>query len=399
MTRPDVDQSPASESGPAPGPATAAIHQGETYSAETGAVTAPLFLSSTFAHGNPGGFDYTRSGNPNFRILEGVLAGLEGARHATVFGSGVSAMTAVLSSLRQGDRVLCEENLYGCTVRLLEQVFARFGVEAEWLDFTAVDWPERFSALTAAAPPALIWLESPTNPLLKVIDLAAVSARARAIGVPVLVDNTFATPLLQQPLALGATLSLASTTKYVNGHSDVLGGVVCSNDPAWQERLRFAQKALGLQPSAFDSWLISRGVKTLSLRLERQCANAAAVAEALAAHPAVAALRYPFRADHPQQALARRQMRQGGAMITATLRAGEDQAYGFCKGLRYFTMAESLGGVESLVCHPATMTHAAVRPEVRRRLGIDAGLVRLSIGAEDSADLIADLQRGLDRLG
>lgn len=398
MTSPDSEERSGANPLPSPGPATAVIHHGESYASETGAVMAPVFTSSTFAHGNAAGFDYTRSGNPNFRILEDVLARLEASHHATVFASGVSAMTAVLSSLRQGDLVLCEENLYGCTVRLLEQVFARFGVRSAWLDFTTPQWMETLDELGAHQQPALIWLESPTNPLLKVIDLKAVCAWARAAGVPVLVDNTFATPLLQRPLALGATLSLASTTKYVNGHSDALGGVVCCDDPIWYERLRFAQKALGLQPSPFDSWLITRGVKTLPLRLDRQCANAAVLADDLADHPAVAWVRYPFRADHPQSAVARKQMRLGGAMITASLRANEAESYAFCKGLCYFTMAESLGGVESLICHPATMTHASVDARTREHLGIDAGLVRFSVGAEGCHDLLADIRTCLDRL-
>lgn len=387
--------SPASDPRPAPSPATIAIHHGESFAAETGAVMPPIFPSATFAHGNPQGFDYTRSGNPNFRILEGVLAGIEGSEHATVFGSGVAAITAVVSTLSQGDLVLCEENLYGCTVRMFEQVFAKFGVRTAWVDFTDPAAIEQI----AAQQPALIWLESPTNPLLKVIDLAAVCQAAKTHAVPVVVDNTFATPLLQRPLELGATLSLASTTKYVNGHSDALGGVVCTNDPAWHAKMVFAQKALGLQPSPFDSWLITRGVKTLSMRLERQVANASALADALADHPRVTAVRYPFRSDHPQHHIATQQMRSGGAMITVSLNADQDQTYAVCKALRYFTMAESLGGIESLVCHPATMTHAAVNPTVRARLGIDDGLVRFSVGGEDSVDLIADVRAALELLG
>ena len=354
----------------------------------------PIYATSTFAHGNPGGFDYTRSGNPNFRILEGVLAAVEECEHTTVFGSGVSAITAIASTLSQGDLVLCEENLYGCTVRLFEQVFAKFGVRTEWVDFTD---PSCLSTISELRP-AMVWLESPTNPLLKVIDLKAVCGAAQSAGVPVVVDNTFATALVQRPLQLGATLSLTSTTKYINGHSDALGGAVCCDDPAWHQKMVFAQKALGLMPSPFDCWLITRGIKTLPLRLRQQMANAAAVADHLAAHPGVAWVRYPLRHDHPQHAVALEQMDGGGAIVTIGLNASREQAYAVCKALRWFTMAESLGGVESLICHPATMTHAAVSPEVKAKLGISDGLVRLSLGCEDLQDLIADLDQALTLL-
>ena len=370
------------------------IHHGDSFAAETGTVMPPIYATSTFAHGNPCGFDYTRSGNPNFRILEGVLASVEDCSHATVFGSGVSAITAIASTLSQGDLVLCEENLYGCTVRLFEQVFAKFGIRTEWVDFTD---PASVEAI-AVRQPAMVWLESPTNPLLKVVDLQAVCAASRKAGVPVVVDNTFATALVQQPLRLGATLSLTSTTKYINGHSDALGGVVCCDDSNWHQNMVFAQKALGLMPSPFDCWLITRGIKTLPLRLRQQMNNAAVVADHLADHAKVLWVRYPWRSDHPQQAVALRQMTAGGAIVTIGLDASREQAYAFCKALRWFTMAESLGGVESLICHPATMTHAAVAQEVKDAIGITDGLVRLSLGCEDSADLIADLDQALSLL-
>ncbi len=389
-----AESHPHSDPTVAAGPSTRAIHHGESFAAETGTVMPPIFPTATFAHGNPEGFDYTRSGNPNFRILEAVLASVEQCTHATVFASGVSAITAVASTLSSGDLVLCEENLYGCTVRLFEQVFQRFGVRTTWLDFTD---PASLASI-AAEKPAMVWLESPTNPLLKVIDLQAVCAAATAAGVPVVVDNTFATALVQRPLDLGATLSLTSTTKYINGHSDALGGSVCSNDPAWHQQMVFAQKALGLQPSPFDCWLITRGIKTLPLRLERQMANAAALADQLATHPGVNWVRYPLRQDHPQHTVAKAQMHGGGAIVTASFKATQAQTYGLCKSLRLFTMAESLGGIESLICHPATMTHAAVAPEVKRKLGIDDGLVRFSVGCEDLSDLRADLSQALNQL-
>ena len=370
---------------------TRVIHHGDSFAGDTGTVMPPIFPTSTFAHGNQAGFDYTRSGNPNFRILDGVLASLEGCEHATVFASGVSAITAVVSQLKQGDLVLCEENLYGCTVRLFEQVFAKFGLRTEWVDFTK---PETLAAISCKQP-AMVWLESPTNPLLKVIDLQAVCAVTQPLGIPVVVDNTFATALVQRPLELGATLSLTSTTKYINGHSDALGGAVCTNDSEWHQKMVFSQKALGLQPSPFDCWLITRGIKTLPLRLKQQMANAAALADQLASHSKVNWVRYPHRTDHPQHAVALKQMAAGGAIVTASFKANQEQTYALCKCLRWFTMAESLGGIESLICHPATMTHAAVSTEMKAKLGIDDGLVRFSVGCEDLEDLETDLEQAL----
>ena len=303
----------------------------------------------------------------------------------------LGAITAVVSQLKQGDLVLCEENLYGCTVRLFEQVFAKFGLRTEWVDFTK---PDALAAIRSKKP-AMVWLESPTNPLLKVIDLQAVCAVTELLGIPVVVDNTFATALVQRPLELGATLSLTSTTKYINGHSDALGGAVCTNDSEWHQKMVFSQKALGLQPSPFDCWLITRGIKTLPLRLKQQMANAAALADQLATHPKVNWVRYPHRRDHPQHAVALQQMAAGGAIVTVSFNASQEETYALCKGLRWFTMAESLGGIESLICHPATMTHAAVPAAVKAKLGIDDGLVRFSVGCEDLEDLQADLQQAL----
>ena len=387
-------QKPPDQQIPDAGLCTRVIHHGTSFADDTGTVMPPIFPTSTFAHGNAGGFDYTRSGNPNFRILDAVLASVEGCEHATVFGSGVSAITAVVSQLQQGDLVLCEENLYGCTVRLFEQVFAKFGLRTQWVDFTQ---PDALNSIRESMP-AMVWLESPTNPLLKVIDLEAVCAVTKPLNIPVVVDNTFATALVQKPLELGATLSLTSTTKYINGHSDALGGAVCTNDPQWHQKMVFSQKALGLQPSPFDCWLITRGIKTLPLRLRQQMANAAALADQLADHPKVNWVRYPHRPDHPQHAVAKRQMAAGGAIVTVSFAANQVQTYALCKRLHWFTMAESLGGIESLICHPATMTHAAVSAEMKAKLGIDDGLVRFSVGCEDLVDLQADLQQALERL-
>ena len=351
----------------------------------------PVYLTSTFESGNPDGFDYTRSGNPNFRLLQESLAALEGARFATCFASGVSAITAVVSTLKSGDVVLAEENVYGCTYRLFDKVFAKFGLRVEYRDLSvAAHWEE-----IRRLRPALVWLESPTNPLLKVLDIAGISKAAAEVGAPVLVDNTFASPYLQRPLELGATLSLASTTKYVNGHSDCLGGIVASNDPTWQDRMIFAQKALGLQPSPFDAWLTTRGLRTLALRMERHCANAMELARWLETRPGVRMVRYPFLPSHPQYELARRQMKAGSGLIIAELECSSDAALDFCRRLKLFTLAESLGGVESLICHPPTMTHASVPPEVRRRVGIGDGLLRFSVGIEDLEDLRADIEQAL----
>ncbi len=354
----------------------------------------PIFPSSTFAHGNSHGFDYTRSGNPNFRILQSVLTSIENCEYSSVFASGVSAITAVASSLKAGDLILCEENLYGCTVRLFEQIFQKFGIHTKWIDFTNQSALEEIKKRL----PAMIWLESPTNPLLKVLDLSTICDAANEVNIPVVVDNTFCTGLLQRPLEMGATLSLTSTTKYINGHSDALGGAICTNDQEWHDRMMLAQKALGLHPSPFDCWLITRGIKTLPLRLERQVANAAALADELATHPSVKWVSYPFREDHPQHEIAIKQMKAGGAIITVSLKGTQAQTYSTCKSLKFFTMAESLGGVESLVCHPATMTHAAVDDETKSQLGIDESLVRFSIGCEDLPDLSIDIQEALNQL-
>jgi cystathionine gamma-synthase len=353
----------------------------------------PVFLTSTFERGNPAGFDYTRSGNPNFRLLERTLASLEGGRFATVFASGVSAITAVVSTLRQGDAVLLEENVYGCTYRMFEQVFAKFGVRAIYRDFSnRAAWTE-----IPRRRPALVWLESPTNPLLKVLDLAGICRLAAGVGTPVVVDNTFASPYLQRPLELGATLSLSSTTKYLNGHSDCLGGVVATRSRGWWQRMVFAQKALGLQPSPFDAWLTARGVRSLGLRMERHSETAESLARWLEQQPGVRWVRYPWLRSHPQYRLARRQMSGGSGLVVLDLGLSTRDTLRFCERLRWFTLAESLGGVESLVCHPATMTHASMPAEVRCRVGIGDGLIRLSVGLEDFQDLRGDLAQALGK--
>ena len=377
---------------------TRAVHVGQEPESATGAVIAPIYATSTFAQIRPGetrGYDYTRSGNPNFTRLADSLASLENGRFATVFGSGMAAITAVLSSFSSGDLVLAEENVYGCTFRIFARVFEKFGLGVRYVDFAN---PASYDAI-AQARPALVWLESPTNPMLKILDLEAISARAAAVGAPVLVDNTFASPFFQRPLDLGATLSLSSTTKYVNGHSDCLGGVVVTNDPEWQERMIFAQKAVGLNPSPFDAWLVSRGVKTLALRMRQHHENALEIATRLEDCRAVRWVRHPFLPSHPQYSVARRQMSGGSGIVTLELDADLETTKDFVSGLELFALAESLGGIESLVDHPASMTHASIpRPE-REKVGILDGLVRLSVGIEHVDDLVADLDRGLRKAG
>jgi len=377
---------------------TRAVHVGQEPESATGAVMAPIYATSTFAQIRPGetrGYDYTRSGNPNFTRLGETMASLENGRFATVFASGMAAITAVLSTLSSGDLVLAEENVYGCTFRIFARVFEKFGVHVRYVDFAD---PASLDAI-AQARPALVWLESPTNPMLKVLDLEAISARAASIGAPVLVDNTFASPYFQRPLDLGATLSLSSTTKYVNGHSDCLGGVVVTNDPEWQDKMIFAQKAVGLNPSPFDAWLVSRGVKTLALRMRQHHENALEIATRLEDCAAVRWVRHPFLPSHPHYAVARRQMSGGAGIVTLELDADLETTKDFVSGLELFALAESLGGIESLVDHPASMTHASIpRPE-REKVGILDGLVRLSVGIEHVDDLLADLDQGLRKAG
>lgn len=373
---------------------TRAVHAGHDYVAGTGAVIPPIYMTSTFEYGNEGGFDYTRSGNPNFRMLDRTLASLEGGAHATVFGSGVAAITAVVSTLKSGDVVVAEENIYGCTFRLFAQVFEKFGVEVVYGDLSDAG---NFD-LIEKHKPALVWIESPTNPLLKVLDIQAIADVTHAAGSVLVVDNTFASSYLQRPLELGADLSLLSTTKYANGHSDALGGAVCTNSAEWQDKMIFAQKALGLQPSPFDSWLILRGVKTQALRMERHSENGLRFASFLEEEASVLKVIYPFLKSHPQYEIAKRQMKGGSGIVTADLGMDLESTMKFVESLEYFPKAESLGGIESLCCHPASMTHAAIPKETREAVGISDSLVRFSLGIENVEDLIRDVREGLARV-
>ncbi len=376
---------------------TIVVHLGQEHDEFSGAVIPPIYATSTFAQSAPGetkGYDYTRSGNPNFSNLETTLAAVENARFSTVFASGMAAITAVLSTLKAGDLVVAEENIYGCTYRILDQVFDKFGVSVEYYDFTE---RESLDAISAKEP-AIVWIESPTNPLLKVIDIKTVAERAKAAGSILVVDNTFASPCFQRPLDLGADLSLSSSTKYINGHSDCLGGVVATNSEEWRNKMIFAQKAVGLNPSPIDAWLISRGVKTMPLRMAKHHENALAFAKFLESHGAVKMVRYPYLECHPQYELAVRQMSGGSGIVTANFDLSIEETKQLVGKFKLFTLAESLGGVESLVCHPASMTHAAVPASRREEIGISDGLVRFSVGIENSHDLIADFNQGLDRV-
>jgi cystathionine gamma-lyase len=372
---------------------TLCIHAGQAADPLSGAVMQPIVLSTTFAQAGPGvhqGYDYSRAGNPTRTALEGCLAALEGATHGIAFGSGCAATTAVLLALKSGDHVLVGDDVYGGTFRIFDKVLKQFGVESTFLDMSD---PARVAAAMRKNT-RLVWMETPSNPMLKVFDIAAIAELSRARGVPVAVDNTFATPMLQQPLALGATLVVHSTTKYLNGHSDVVGGAVMTSDEAWAEKLHFLQKSVGGVPSPFDCYLVLRGLKTLAVRMERHVKSARGIAEWLARHPRVAHVRYPGLPSHEGHALAERQMRGPGGMISFELKGSLAQAGAFLKALRVFACAESLGGVESLAEHPAIMTHASLTAEARRVLGIGDGLLRLSIGLEDAGDLQADLEAG-----
>ncbi len=366
---------------------TLAIHAGYEPDPVHGAVMPPIVLSTTFAQEGPGqhkGFEYGRSGNPTRNALEGGAFGL-------AYSSGCAATVNVLHTLRPGDHVVCGDDVYGGTFRLFDKVMKPMGLEATFVDMTDLGRVrDAFKANTK-----LVWMETPSNPMLKVFDIAGVAEIAKKAGAPLVVDNTFATPVLQRPLELGASIVVHSTTKYLNGHSDAVGGAIVTSDPELHERLRFLQNALGAVPSPFDCYLVLRGLKTLPVRVRQHVASARVIAERLEKHPQVARAIYPGLASHPGHALAERQMKGGpGGMISFEIKGGLEQAKSFLAALKIFVCAESLGGVESLAEHPAIMTHASIPAENRRALGIADGLVRLSVGIEGLEDLWADLERG-----
>ena len=370
---------------------TRAIHVGQEPDEATGAITVPIHLATTFVQDAPGqhrGFEYARTANPTRVALERCVAGLEGAEHGLAFASGMAAEDAVIGLMRPGDHVVLGTDAYGGTFRLIARVYGERGIE-----WSAVDLTDR-DALAAAIRPETrqVWVETPTNPMLTVVDIAAVADVAHASGADVVVDNTFATPYLQNPLALGADVVVHSSTKYLGGHSDVVGGFIAVNDDGWAERLAFVQNAVGAVPSPFDCYLLLRGVKTLGVRMDRHCDNAQAVAEFLADHPAVARVLFPGLPDHPGFEVAARQMRSPGGMVSFVHAGGEAAAVAAVSATRVFRLAESLGAVESLIEQPSTMTHLSVADSP---LAVDPGLVRLSVGIETADDLLADLEQAL----
>lgn len=376
--------------------ATLAVHAGQAPDPSTGAIMTPVYQSSTFVQASPGvhqGYEYARTGNPTRTALEANLAALEGASHGICFSSGSAAIDAVTRLLGAGDHVVASNDLYGGTYRLFTKVFARFGMEFSFVDMASPEEVER--AVTPGTK--LIWVETPTNPLMKVVDIERLAAIGRGVGALVAVDNTFATPYLQQPLALGAHLAVHSLTKYLGGHSDVIGGAVLTDDAELAGRLHFLQNASGGVPGPMDCFLVLRGTKTLHLRMERHCQNGQRVAEALAEDPRVGRVYYPGLPSHPQHALAKRQMRGFGGMVSFELKDDSlARAKRFCESTRIFSLAESLGGVESLIEHPAIMTHASIPKDVREANGLRDSLIRLSVGVEDGDDLLDDLRQALD---
>lgn len=380
---------------------TLAVHAGVEPDPATGAIMTPIYQTSTFVQtyiNEHKGYDYARAGNPTRTALENALAALEGGRFGLSFASGMAAIDTVLRLVRPGETVICGNDVYGGTFRLFDKVLSDYGLRFRFVDTADT---EAVRAALAAGPVRLVWLETPTNPTLRLADIAAISAAAHAAGAWVAVDNTFASPALQRPLTLGADFVVHSTTKYLGGHSDVVGGAIILNDDDAHERLKFLQKAVGAVSGPMDCFLTLRGLKTLALRMRAHCDNATAVARFLEDHPAVERVYYPGLTSHPQYDLARRQMAGPGGMVSFTLRGGEAAATTVACGTRLFTLAESLGGVESLIELPAAMTHASVGgPEaLAAGFAVESSLIRLSVGIEHPDDLVADLRQALMMAG
>jgi len=377
---------------------TLAVHAGYEPDPLHGAVMPPVVMSSTFAQPEPGKplkYDYSRSGNPTRAALEAALAALEGGSRGFAFSSGCAAATTLLHSLKPGDHVISGDDVYGGTFRLFDKVMKPFGIESSFIDLTDV---HKFEAAITART-RFVWFETPTNPTLKLADIAAISALAKARGIRVVVDNTFASPVLQRPLSLGADVVLHSTTKYINGHSDVVGGALVTSDPELCERIPFLQNAIGAVPSPMDCYLVLRGIKTLPVRMRAHVAGASELALRLDGHPSVKRVHYPGLVSHPQHDLAKRQMSGPGGMISVELACDLEGSRRFLQALRIFALAESLGGVESLAEHPALMTHASIPAQSRQALGISDSLVRLSVGIEHVEDLWRDLETALRAAG
>jgi len=373
---------------------TRAIHEGQQPDPQTGAVIVPIYLTSTYQQeriGEHKGYEYSRTGNPTRAALEESLAALENGKYGLAFASGLAATTTVLSLLKSGDHIIAGDDLYGGTYRLLEQVVKNWGVTTDYVDIDQIGEFE-----TAIQPNTkLIWIETPTNPLLKIIDIAALAKLARKHHLILVVDNTFASPYFQSPLELGADIVVHSTTKYLGGHSDIIGGAVITSDEELYRALKFYQNAIGAVPSPFDSWLVLRGIKTLAVRMREHEKNALFLAEFLAQHSQVERIYYPGLPSHEQHQLAKKQMSGFGGMISMELKGNFQDVERFASRLKLFFLAESLGGVESLLCYPAKMTHGSLPPEERLKRGIKDNLVRLSVGIEHQLDLRADLENAL----
>ncbi len=379
---------------------TRVIHGGQRPDPLTGAVMTPIYLTSTYVQDSPGlhkGYDYARTRNPTRDALQAALADLEGAAAAFAFASGMAAISTVVETLDAGSHVVVSHDLYGGTFRLFSKIRNR----SAGITHTFVDLSD-LAAVEAAIRPEtrMIWTESPTNPMLNLVDLAAVAALAKRRGLITVCDNTFATPFLQRPLELGIDIVVHSATKYINGHSDVLGGAVMVRDTELAAQFKFLQNGLGSMSGAFDSFMMLRGIKTLAVRMERHCANALKIAQFLEQHPKVNKVRYPGLPSHPQHELARRQMRGGfGGIICAELKGTLADARRFLEACELFSLGESLGGIESLIEHPALMTHQGLPPQMRAELGISDGLIRFSVGIESASDLIAELDAALATIG
>ena len=375
---------------------TLAIHAGQEPDPATGATIVPVYQTVTYtqdAIGENKGYEYSRGGNPTRDALEACLAALEGGRHCLAYGSGMAAIAGTMQIVRAGDHVVVADDLYGGSYRLFTKVLPEYGVDFTWVDATRPEEVEK-----ACRPETrVVWIESPTNPMLRLVDVAACAEIAHRHDARLVIDNTFATPYLQRPLALGADLVVHSTTKYVSGHSDVIGGAVVMNEDALREKLFFTRNATGGIAGPWDAWLTLRGAKTPAVRMREHCANARRVAEFLRERPEVARVHYPGFADHPGHEIAARQMSDFGGIVTFDLAGGEAAARAFVESTRFFALGESLGGVESLVGYPWTMSHGAFPPEEKRRKGISEATVRLSVGIEHADDLCSDLAQALDR--
>ena len=376
---------------------TRAIHAGQAPDPTTGAIMTPIYMSSTYVQSSPGvhsGYEYSRTHNPTRKAYEACLANLEGGKHGFAFASGCAASTTILHLLKAGDHVIAGDDMYGGSFRLMDKVIRHNGIDFSFVDLTN---PENFSK--AVKPNTkMLWLETPTNPMLKLVDIRKLSALAKAKGVITVVDNTFMSPYFQRPLELGATIVVHSTTKYINGHSDMVGGALVVSDDQLAEKIQFLSNSMGGIQGAFDSFLAMRSLKTLPIRMKAHASGAMTMAKHLEKHPKVERVIFPGLESHPQHALAKEQMSGFGGMITFYVKGGLSAARVLLENVRIFALAESLGGVESLIEHPAIMTHASVPAETRKQLGIDDALVRLSVGIEDIDDLVRDIDQALAKI-